>query len=111
MEAQVRRGSPDRAETAGQEAFGRTALARVWQASDDELMAIELTNQPLAPFLERLAQELAIKIDTTRLAPTPTITANAKGLPLRHLLGLALYKAGCRCKLEGDKLVILSGNP
>jgi hypothetical protein len=29
------------------------------------------------------------------------------GVPFRHVLGALLYKAGCRCELDEDTLVIL----
>jgi hypothetical protein len=88
-----------------------TSLDRAWNKSDPFRIAI--TNQPLATFLARLAQEFAIEIDTTHIEPTATdwnaflITANTKDLPLPHILGLVLYQAGCRCTLAGEKLVIV----
>jgi len=86
-----------------------TALARAWNTS----ASLEAVNSPLAPALDYLGKVLAINIDTTKLSSETDrsnaypITVNAKGLPFRHILGLALYQAHCRCQLDGDKLVIL----
>ena len=90
-----------------------TALARAW----NEPATLEAVYQPLAPQLAMLAQRLAIDIDTSQIDPTGdnpsafSITANAKGLPFRHILGFALYQTNCRCKLDGDKLIILPPAP
>lgn len=85
-----------------------TALARAW----NEPATLAAINQPLAPVLATIAQPLAIEIDTSQIDPTAdnpnafAITANTKSLPFRHILGLALYQTNCRCKLEGETLVI-----
>jgi len=85
------------------------AIARAW----NEPSAAEVVNQPLATVLAKVAQPLAIEIDCTQIAPTADnpdafpVLMNAYGLPFRHVLGLLLWKTGCRCKLAGDRLVIL----
>jgi len=70
----------------------------------------------LADVLTKIAQPLAIEIDTTQIAPTtddpnafPAVT-NTNGLPFRHALGILLNETGCRCRLEGETLVILPPN-
>jgi hypothetical protein len=86
-----------------------SALGRAW----NEPAAFDAVNMPLADALAQVVQRLAIEIDATRLAPSPEnptpicVTASVRGLPFRHVLGQLLYNSGCRCKLEGDKLVIL----
>jgi len=83
-------------------------LARVW----NEPWGLAPYQEPLATVLARYAQRLAIEIDVTRIAPTEgnpqpfPITAREGGLRFHNALGLALYKAGCHCTLDHDKLVI-----
>lgn len=109
-----------------------TALARAW----NEPASLVAINQPIGTMLTELAQRLVIEIDTSQLPPSAnqplaperppsapaspanmgssnpfTITANLIGLPFRHVLGFAVYKANCRCRLDGDKLILLPPNP
>jgi hypothetical protein len=84
------------------------AIARAW----NEPSVAQVVNQPLATVLATIAQPLAIEIDCAQIAPTAdkpdafSVLANASG-PFRHVLGLLLYNAHCRCELDGDRLVIL----
>jgi len=86
-----------------------TLLAAAW----DESVTTAFTTAALAEVLTKLAQRLAIEIDTTQIAPTPPdpnafpAMTNTNGLPFRHALGLLLNETGCRCKLDGEMLVIL----
>jgi hypothetical protein len=87
-----------------------SALARAW----NESVAIDVVSVPLADAVRKLVQRLAIEIDTTQVeAPSGDsgpvlVTAWGRDLPFRHVLGIVLYNCGCRCKLEGEQLVILS---
>jgi hypothetical protein len=84
-------------------------MARAW----NELTDLEAIESTLDAELQKLAQPLAIEIDTTRIAPSEDLpqgiqlTHNLKGLPFRQVLALLLDKTGCTCRLEGEKLVIL----
>jgi hypothetical protein len=86
-----------------------SSLASAW----NEPITVQAINLTLADVLHGVMQRLAIEIDTTKVEPTSVdpgrfpITISARGLPLRHVLGQLLYNAGCRCKLEGETLVIL----
>lgn len=88
-------------------------LAASWNAVVP--LGVEAVDQPLEAVIQSLAQRLAVEteIDTSRIAATPntspafTVTANLKELPLRHMLGILLYKANCSCRLEAGKLEIL----
>ncbi len=88
-----------------------SSLARAWNDSDP--FPINLTKQPLAPLVTRFAEKYGIQIDTTQIEPAPAnpnpflITVSTKDLHFRHLLGILLYNTGCRCRLEGDTLIIL----
>jgi hypothetical protein len=93
-----------------------SALARAW----NEPLAVDCA-APLAVVLAFLEQKMAVTIDASRVAtigtqpaiaprvspfmarPSPTI----RELPLKHAIGQLLYNVGCRCRLEGDTLVIL----
>jgi hypothetical protein len=86
-----------------------SSIGRVW----NEPSRLEAIHEPLASALARCVQRLAIEVDMTQVAPTTenpiafSLTLNLNGLPFRHILGVALYETGCRCKLEGDTVVIL----
>jgi hypothetical protein len=83
-------------------------LARAWNEP-----GVDAFQQPLAEVLAKAAQPLAIEIDTSQIAASSQnaedyrVSAKVGGLPFRHALGFLLYMTRCRCKLEGDKLVIL----
>ncbi len=90
-----------------------TSLATAW----NEPVKTWRFDKPLAESAAGLCEPLAVDIDTTQVAPTPDnparfpvriyLNINGNYLPLRHLLGILLYKTGCRCKLDGSRLVIL----
>ena len=98
-----------------------SALSRAW----NEPVAVDVVTVPLADVLARLAQPLNIEIDTTQIAGIrlennstpgasartnpmrPSVIYSTRGLPFRHILGQLLYRTGCNCRVEGDKLVIL----
>ena len=87
-----------------------SALARVW---NDLGAKTDLVGVPLAQALAYLEQKLLININTQLIQPTvelPTpypVTHVAAGLPFHHILGQLLYKTRCRCRLEGETLIIL----
>lgn len=83
-------------------------LARSW----NEPVKIHASNLPLAVVLEGEAQRLAINLDTSRIAEGGgealfPVTQHLSGVKFRHALGILLYQTRCRCKLEGETLVIL----
>jgi hypothetical protein len=97
-----------------------SALAAVWNQTADVTTewrppGSQQTSyvQPLAETMTGLALRLNVKIDNTQIEPTPDhpdgypITAVLNGLPFRHVLGHLLSRTHCRCKLEGETLVIL----
>ena len=93
-----------------------SALARAW----NEPIAVD-GSAPLKGVLAYIEQKMAISIDASRIqAPPPPTplpragtafaawpTATIRDQPLRHVLGQVLYNSGCRCRLEGDTLVVL----
>jgi hypothetical protein len=90
------------------------ALARVW----NKRSAAEAVDEPLDAVLENLSRTLAIEIDASQIAssanePAPNEPAkypvhiSLNYLPFRDILGNVLCQTGCRCRLEGEKLVIL----
>jgi hypothetical protein len=84
-------------------------LARSW----DEPVVVRAIDQPMAAVLAKMAQPLAIEIDTRALDSSADgktdypVTWNSTGQPFRHVLGLLLYQTRCRCELRGETLVIL----
>jgi hypothetical protein len=86
-----------------------SSLARAW----NEPAVAAVTTSPLAEVLAAFAKPLRVTLDTTRIDPTPAnpsafpTVSNTSGLPFRHALGILLSETGCRCRLEGEKLVIL----
>jgi hypothetical protein len=74
-------------------------------------------DQTLAEAVSLLCQPRGISFDTSLISATPEepsrfpvqlyLNINADYRSFRDLLGVLLYTAGCRCKLEGDTLVIL----
>ena len=86
-------------------------LARSWNDVGVDVGAI---NQPLADVIEQqLVPRLAIAVDVSQIRsndkkePTYLVTGSFKGFPFKHALGILLDQARCRCKLEGETLVIL----
>jgi len=75
--------------------------------------AVDCVQMPLTEVLAYLKQPLAIDIGTTQIeqitadSSPPLITASLRGLSFRNTLGQLLYKTHCRCRLEGERLVIL----
>jgi hypothetical protein len=85
-----------------------SVLAGVW----DEPVNVRAAHTPLRAALTQLAEPLALNVDFSRMtagdAPVnPLVSHTVNGLPFRHVLGALLYKAGCRCELAGDTLVIM----
>jgi len=87
-----------------------TALANVW---NEVSPAVDTVQTPLTEALAYLKQPLAIEIDTSQIEEAtettspPLVTASLRGLKFCDTLGQLLYKTGCRCRLEGETLVIL----
>jgi hypothetical protein len=86
-----------------------TQLAVAW----NEPAKAAVTTAPLAEVLATVAEPLGIKLDTSQVAPAPDrpnsypTVSNTDGLPFRYALGILLCETGCRCKLDGETLVIL----
>jgi hypothetical protein len=83
-------------------------LAGAWEAP----AIAAVTTAELADAVMQIAPA-GIEIDVSRVrATTPNVPAfptvmNTNGLPFRHALGMLLYETNCRCRQEGEKLVIL----
>jgi hypothetical protein len=79
----------------------------------NEPVVVQGINKPLAEVLAPVIEKLAIDVDTSRIAaasdgePAFPVTKILRGIKFRHALGMLLYETGCRCKLEGETLVIL----
>jgi len=92
-------------------------LAKVWDQSVDVATTwrspIYPGEDPLAAIIATAFSPLSISIDTSRIAPTVDnpdrfpVVAYLHNIPFRHALAYLLYQAKCRCKLEGETLVIL----
>jgi len=69
--------------------------------------------QALADVIAEAFGPLMIEIDTSRIAPTADepnrfpVVAYLNDIPFQHALAYLLFQAKCRCKLEGETLVIL----
>src|SRR5688572_512733 len=69
-------------------------LARSW----NEPAIVQAFEQPLADVLDFLVGRLAIAIDTSQIRPSVEsdplhqVTATAKGMQFKHVLGILLYK-------------------
>jgi hypothetical protein len=91
-----------------------SALARAWNEISPP---VDCVQTPLTEVLAYLKQPLAIDIDTSQIEETtvdsspPLVTLSLRGLRFCDTLGQLLYRTGCRCQLEEDKLVILPPNP
>jgi hypothetical protein len=87
-----------------------TALARAWNEISPP---VDTVQTPLTEVLAYMKQPLAIEIDTsqieeaTEVTSPPLVTAGLRGLKFCDTLGQLLYRTGCRCRLEGEKLVVL----
>jgi len=106
-----------------------SALARAWnepvplisvaRKPDFSPVAVPRAGPAAAPefslddMLAMLAQRLNIDIDASAITPQAqdpkfvAVTGTTFGLAFRHVLAQLLYFTGCRCKLEGEMLVIL----
>jgi hypothetical protein len=98
-----------------------TALSRelinVWEKPVDVTTTWRTPTYPgeqaLADVIAEAFGPLMIEIDTSRIAPTQEepnrfpVVAYLHNIPFRHALAYLLYQAKCRCKLEGETLVIL----
>ena len=78
----------------------------------NEPVNVLVEEQPLVDVLEELAETVAIEIDVSQFdggeeAARYPVSLELKEHPFRHVLGILLYKTRCRCRLEGEKLVIL----
>jgi hypothetical protein len=98
-----------------------TGVAEVRPAADsafarngpDDTIFVQVNNALLVDVLGSLAQNADIAIDMSRIEPAATgrpaisVTVNQRNLAIRDVLGHLLYQTGCRCRLEGETLVIL----
>jgi hypothetical protein len=91
-------------------------LARVWNEPVNfatTLVLIDPGQQPLAEVIAAAFGSLKVEFDVTRVeanAGEPgrfPVVAHLQNIPFRHALAYLLYQANCRCKLEGETLVIL----
>jgi hypothetical protein len=86
-----------------------SALARAW----DQPAVAEGFHLQLADVLTKTAQPLNVQIDTDRIEPGPgqpagfPVIVNRFQSSFHNVLGYLLHQTGCRCRLEGEKLVIL----
>jgi hypothetical protein len=82
-----------------------SALNRVW----NEPVNVDAVDLPLANAIATITQRLAIEIDTSQIqsASKYLVTHQARSIPFHDMLGQLLYRTGCRCKLDGDRLAIL----
>jgi hypothetical protein len=84
-------------------------LARAW----NEPVKLQTVETPLNMALQFMIQPLAISIDASKIPGPETggvfipVTTNLNGVTFRHALAMLLYQTRCRCKLEGETLVIL----
>jgi hypothetical protein len=90
---------------------GGSKLSKAWN-SDASMM---VNGDPFFDVIERLAELLAVDIDTTAVAPHAkedsdrfnVIISTLTLLRYKDVLGLLLDEAHCRCELRGETLVIL----
>jgi hypothetical protein len=74
-------------------------------------------NSPLADAVNQLCTPIQVPFDTSAVGPTPNepnrfpvrlyLSINGDYPLFRDFLAILLYTTGCRCKLDGDKLMIL----
>jgi len=81
-------------------------LAQVWNQTVPEVYA---DDEPLVSVIGKLAAEIGVEIDRTRIDDPDSypVSPRLKNLPFRHVLGVLLYESGCRCALDGPRLVLL----
>jgi hypothetical protein len=86
-----------------------SSLAKAWS----EPVSFDAIEKPLADVLAQIVERLDIRMDTSQIAAGSNgkqeflVTKSLRGLEFRHVLGMLLYQTRCRCKLEGETLVIL----
>jgi hypothetical protein len=86
-----------------------SSLARAW----NEPAELIFFDTPLKDILAYLADRMGIRIEfqplpsVSRTSTIPVRMLDVKGRPFYDCLGITLYLTGCRCKLDGDTLVIL----
>jgi hypothetical protein len=95
----------------------RPRAGSVLSVAWNEPVKIWRFDQPLAEAVSLLCQLNGISFDASRISATPEepnrfqvqlyLNLNADYRSFRDLLGVLLYTTGCRCKLNGDTLVIL----
>jgi len=91
-----------------------SALELAWNEISPPVDCVET---PLTEVLAYLKQPLAIDIDATQIEETtansspPLITLSLRGVSFRDTLGQLLYRTHCRCRLDGDKLIIQPPDP
>ena len=84
-------------------------LARRWEREGN----LEFVNTRVEDVFPYYSEAFDIPIDTSRLraqirqgfAPR-SLTMNLRNHPFKHSIGLILDRSGCRCRLEGETLVI-----
>jgi hypothetical protein len=83
-----------------------STLARVWNQT---VPVVYADDEPLASVMDKLAAEIGVEIDCTRIDDPDSylVTPRLKNLPFRHVLGVLLYESGCRCALDGPRLILL----
>jgi hypothetical protein len=87
-----------------------SGLVSCWTKPADIESPIEL---PLADVLHQLADNHSFDCDTSAFTALPSdspgheVSLVLKQHPLHEILGILLYQTRCRCKLEGETLVIL----
>jgi hypothetical protein len=91
------------------------------EAAWNEPIHVRRYDEPLDKILAKILAPLGVVIDTTRIGPIASqselFPANfhqsmdGNRLRLRDLLGLLLYRTGCRCELREGTLVILPPEP
>jgi hypothetical protein len=87
-----------------------SALQRAWTEISPP---VDVVKTPLTKILAYLQQPLAIEIDSSRIeetnvdSPPPLVTVSIPGLRFCDTLGQLLYRTGCRCRLNGETLIVL----
>ena len=84
-------------------------LALAW----NEPVSVHAFGTPLADVLTVVATDISIAFDTTAIRPSLdnpkafAVCARVSDHPFHQTLGYLLYKTRCRCRLDGETLVIL----
>jgi hypothetical protein len=91
-----------------------TPLAAIWnEPVSVDTSGIPPHTQPLARVLGAIAEPLGIDIDVTKIEPPLDDPDRYSRMcilrkhPFHQTLGILLYETGCRCRLEGGRLVVL----